>query len=247
MGSRVQLPPDFSLRRLRNRPADAGEKINADIKIRLPKSEGDNTSMVLSKLWVLKALAIVMAISVSACASKPFLKVQYQLPPASTALTGERISLAVADRRNDDSFLSSNAKKSLKNFNGIYSLVVLRADGSGDLIGAYDLDSLLKEIFKHRLENEGLQVVATADNADASLEIQLKEFKLDIVDHKWVLDMSYMAGLSKNSGLIAKDSVNGSAERLKLMGKNDAEKILGELVSDMVNKLDVAKLLQQAR
>jgi hypothetical protein len=47
--------------------------------------------------------------------------------------------------------------------------------------------------------------------------------------------------------LVAKESVNGSAERLKVMGKSDAEKILGELVSDMVNKLDVAKLLQQAR
>lgn len=203
--------------------------------------------MVLSKQLVLTALAIVMAILVSACASKPFLKVQYQLPSASTALTGERISLAVSDRRNDDSFLSSNAKKSINDFNGIYSLVVLRGDGSGNLIGAYDLDSLLKEIFKHRLENEGLQVVATDADADASLEIQLKEFKLDIVDHKWVLQMSYQAGLSKNRGLIAKESVNGSAERLKVMGKSDAEKILGELVSDMVNKLDVAKLLQQAR
>jgi hypothetical protein len=203
--------------------------------------------MVLSKQLVLTALAIVMAILVSACASKPFLKVQYQLPSASTALTGERISLAVSDRRNDDSFLSSNAKKSINDFNGIYSLVVLRADGSGNLIGAYDLDSLLKEIFKQRLENEGLQVVATDADADASLEIQLKEFKLDIVDHKWVLQMSYQAGLSKNRGLIAKESVNGSAERLKVLGKSDAEKILGELVSDMVNKLDVAKLLQQAR
>jgi hypothetical protein len=205
--------------------------------------------MVLSKQLVLTALAIVMAILVSACASKPFLKVQYQLPSASTALTGERISLAVSDRRNDDSFLSSNAKKSIKDFNGIYSLVVLRDDGSGNLIGAYDLDSLLKEIFKHRLENEGLQVVATGADAeaDASLEIQLKEFKLDIVDRKWVLQMSYQAGLSKNRGLIAKESVNGSAERLKVMGKSDAEKILGELVSDMVNKLGVAKLLQQAR
>lgn len=203
--------------------------------------------MVLSKQLVLTALAIVMAILVSACASKPFLKVQYQLPSASTALTGERISLAVSDRRNDDAFLSSNAKKSINDFNGIYSLVVLRADGSGNLIGAYDLDSLLKEIFKQRLENEGLQVVATDADADASLEIQLKEFKLDIVDHKWVLQMSYQAGLSKNRGLIAKESVNGSAERLKVMGKSDAEKILGELVSDMVNKLDVAKLLQQAR
>ena len=201
--------------------------------------------MVHNKQLILIALAV--AVLASACASKPFLKVQYQLPSSSTALTGERLSLTISDRRNDDAFLSANASKSLKNFNGTYSLVVLGDDGSGNLIGAYDLDSLLKEIFKQRLENEGLQVIAGADNADASLEIQIKEFKLDLVDRKWVLRMSYQAGLSKNSGMLAKESVNGSAERLKVMGKSDAEKILGELVTDMVNKLNVARLFQQAR
>jgi hypothetical protein len=203
--------------------------------------------VVLNKQLILIALAMAVAVLASACASKPFLKVQYQLPSSSTALTGERLSLTISDRRNDDAFLSANAKKSLKNFNGTYSLVVLRDDGSGNLIGAYDLDSLLKEIFKQRLENENVQVVASADNADASLEIQIKEFKLDLVDRKWVLRMSYQAGLSKNSGMLAKESVNGSAERLKVMGKSDAEKILGELVTDMVNKLNVSKLFQQAR
>ena len=203
---------------------------------------------VLSKQFILTVLAIALTGLVSACASKPFLKVQYQLPSPSTALTGERVSLAVSDRRNDDSFLSSNAKKSIKNFDGTYSLTIMRDDGSGNLIGAYDLDSLLKEIFKQRLENEGVQVFATAENTNTSLTIQLEEFKLDIVDRKWLLRMSYRADLSKkNNGLIATESVSGSAERLKVMGKTDAEKILGELVTDMVNRLDVAKLFEKTQ
>jgi hypothetical protein len=175
------------------------------------------------------------------------LKVQYQLPSSSTALTGETISLTISDLRKDAAFLSSSAKKSIKNFNGTYSLVVVRDDGSGNLIGAYDVDSLLKEIFKQRLENEGGQVFATAENANASLAIQLKEFKLDIVNRKWTLQMSYQAGLSKTKGIFAKESVSGSAERLKVMGKTDAEKILGELVTDMVNKLDVVKLFEKTQ
>jgi hypothetical protein len=203
--------------------------------------------MVLSKQFVLTALAMIIAVFLSACASKPFLEVQYQLPSASQALAGERVALAISDRRNDDAFLSSSAKESIKNFNGTYALVVLRDDGSRHLTGAYDLDSLLKEIFRHRLENEDVEVIATADKAGAGLEIHLKEFRLDIVDHKWVLRMGYQAELSKNGGLVAKESVNGSAERLKVMGKSDAEKILGDLVTDMVNRLDVAKMLQQAR
>jgi hypothetical protein len=200
-----------------------------------------------SKQLAPATLAIVIAVVVSACASKPFLKVRYQLPSSSTALTGESVSLAVSDRRNNDSFLSTNAQKSIKNFDGTFSLVVLGYDGGQTLVGVYDLNSVLKEIFKQRLQNEGLQVMSRADSANPDLEIQLMVFKLDSVDRKWVLRMSYRAELSDSSGVIAKESVNGSAERLRVMGKSDAEKILGELVSDMANKLDVTKLLDQTR
>ena len=58
--------------------------------------------------------------------------------------------------------------------------------------------------------------------------------------------MNYQANLTRNGQLLAKESVEGTAERLKVIGKGDAEKIIGELVSDMVNKLDLSKLLQQA-
>ena len=192
-------------------------------------------------------LALVISALLMACASRPFLKVQYQLPTPSTELTGESLYLQISDKRNDTAFLSSNAKKSLKDFNDTYSLVVLRADGSGNLLGAYDLNSLWRELFKQRLQNEGVTVSSGSDNTKASLEIQIKAFKLDIVGRKWMLHMSYLAGLSKNNTLRARESVNGSAERLKFMGKSDAEKILGELVTDMVNKLDVAQLFRQAQ
>jgi uncharacterized lipoprotein YajG len=203
--------------------------------------------MEFSRQLALAALAVFTAIMMSACASKPFLKVQYQLPTSSTVLTGETISLTISDLRKDTAFLSDNARKSIENFNDTYSLVVVRDDGSGNLIGAYDVDSLLREIFKQRLENEGGRVLATAENAKAGLAIQLKEFKLDIVDRKWTLRMGYQASLSRNKGIFAKESVSGSAERLKVMGKTDAEKILGGLVTDMVNRLDVAKLFEKTQ
>ena len=203
--------------------------------------------MVHGNRFVPAALALVISALLMACASKPFLKVQYQLPSPSTKLTGEHLYLQISDKRSDTAFLSSNAQKSLKDFNDTYSLVVLRADGSGNLLGAYDLNSLWQELFNQRLQNEGVTVSSSSDSTKAGLEIQIKAFKLDIVDRKWMLEMSYQAGLSINNTLRARESVNGSAERLKLMGKSDAEKIMGELVTDMVNKLDVAQLFRQAQ
>lgn len=203
--------------------------------------------MVNGNRFVPAALVLVISAVLMACASKPFLKVHYQLPSPSTELTGERLHLQISDYRNDKAFLSANAQKSLKDFNDTYSLVVQRADGSGNLLGAYDLNSLWRELFNQRLQNEGVTVSSSSDNTNANLEIRIKAFKLDIVDRKWMLQMSYQAGLSINNTLRARESVNGSAERLKLMGKSDAEKIMGELVSDMVNKLDVAQLFRQAQ
>ena len=201
--------------------------------------------METRKLFALSVMCL--AILASSCTPKPYLKVKYQLPSTSAALKGETISLTISDRRTDASFLSSAARKSLKNFDGTFSLVVLRDDGSRNLIGAYDVNSLLKEVFSRRLQNEGAQVSASADRTGARLEIELKEFKLDIVGRKWVLRMGYQAGLTGQAGVLAEESVDGSAERAKVVGKTDAEMILGDLVTDMVNRLDVARLFQKAQ
>jgi hypothetical protein len=146
--------------------------------------------------------------------------------------------------RNKDVFLTESAKKSLKGFKGSFSLVVLREDGSGNLVGAYDLNSLLIEVFKQRLENDGMQVIAAQDSADPTLVIQLKKLELDLTGRKWIIRMGYQARLEDSGKLLASESINGSAERLKVIGKSDAEKIISELLTDMVNKLDLVKLFQ---
>jgi hypothetical protein len=204
--------------------------------------------MRLYNYVILAALTLIIAVFTSACSSKSFLKVQYQLPSSTTrVLDGQKVSLSVADMRNKDVFLTESAKKSLKGFKGSFSLVVLREDGSGNLVGAYDLNSLLTEIFKQRLENSGMQVIASQDGVDPALVIRLKKLELDLSGRKWIISMGYQARLEESGNLIASESINGSAERLKVIGKSDAEKIISELLTDMVNKLDLVKLFQQVR
>jgi ABC-type uncharacterized transport system auxiliary subunit len=193
------------------------------------------------------ALLITTAI-ISACSSdKPFLIIHYQLPSPSETLAGKRVQLSVNDARADKAFLSDSARKSLLSFNDTYSLVVLKEDGSGNLLGVYDLTALLSQIFSQRMTNMGMQVVPAAESADFKLEIKLKEFKLDLASRKWVANMNYQADLLKDGSVRAMEAVSGSAERLQLLKKNDAEKVLGELLTDMANKLDLVRLFQQAQ
>jgi hypothetical protein len=46
--------------------------------------------------------------------------------------------------------------------------------------------------------------------------------------------------------MASQQTINGSAERTFIMGRSDADKVVGELVSDTINKLDVALLFKQA-
>ena len=203
--------------------------------------------MIPSKRTMLAVPVLILLVLTGACSSKPFLIVHYQLPPPSKALEGRAVSLVVTDTRDNKAFLTDSAKKSLRGFNGTYSLVVLKDDGSGNLLGVYEIDALISESFKKRMHNLGMQVAPATDKPEYELEIRLKEFKLDLAGRKWIIKMSYQANLLKNGRILAMESVNGSAERLKVMGKSDAEKVLGELLTDMVNKLDLAKLFQQAQ
>jgi ABC-type uncharacterized transport system auxiliary subunit len=203
--------------------------------------------MRFSNRTAFTALTLVLLTLAAGCSSKQFLVVHYQLPEPPDTLEVGDVYLTVSDVRENKAFLSENAQRSLRNFNDTYSLVVQQADGSGNLLGIYEINTLLLQVFNKRLENMGMQVTAPADQAEYELEIKLKEFKLDLVGQKWIINMNYQADLAKNRDLRAMETVSGSAERLKVISESDAEKVLGELLTDMVNKLDLAKLFQLAR
>lgn len=203
--------------------------------------------MITSKRAVLAKAALILLFLAGACSSKPFLIVHYQLPSPSDALAGKEVRPIVSDLRENKAFLSENAKKSIKQFNETYSLVAVNQDGSGNLLGIYEIDTLLSELFKQRLTNLGIRVPPPTNDSEYELEINLQDFKIDLAGRKWIMNMSYQANLLKDGRLLGTESVSGSAERVKVMGKSDAEKLMGELMSDMVNKLEMTKLFQQAR
>ena len=203
--------------------------------------------MKLRKPRVLLIPTLVLALFAGACASKTFLKVQYQLPSPSRTLEGRQVDLAVSDMRSKKTLVTENARKALKNFKGTFSLTVLREDGSGDLVGAYDFASLLSEVFRRRLKNEGILATAVSEGTLPELKIDITEFQIDYADRKWIVSMNYRASLLENGILLSKESVSGDAERLKVVGKTGAEKLLSELITDVVNKLNLVGLFQQAR
>jgi hypothetical protein len=196
----------------------------------------------------IKTIAIILfiALATSHCASKNFLVVNYQLPSETVTARESDISLMFEDQRAEQALVTKSAKMALKDFSGNFALIVARDNKSERLLGAFSLCSMMKTIFKQRFENAGIRVAPEDQDRPTAVEIVLKEFKLDLVNRKWVVQMTYQANLIEQNRFVAGQTITGSAERLRIVGSKDAEKIIGELITDAVNRLNLNELFQSA-
>jgi len=196
----------------------------------------------------IRAALIILLIPMAAnfCASKNYLIVNYQLPTESAELKETRVVLTVKDIRENPTIVTQSAKKALKNFSGNFVLNVAKQNKDYKLQGAFGLSSMIRKIFRHRLENAGVQIVTEENSEDSIVEIVLKEFSLDLQNRKWIIKMNYEANLIKQNRVVAGEKVTGSAERLRVISGKNAEMVIGELVTDMVNRLNLNELLQAA-
>ena len=191
-------------------------------------------------------LILFIAIAVSFCASKNFLKVNYQLPKEPVELSETKVALTVKDARENPDIVTKSSKKALKNFSGHFALIVAKEKNEDKLVGAFGLSSLIREIFKHRFENAGIQVLSEEDSEDLVVEIILKAFLLDLQDRKWIIQMDYQANLLKQNQVVGGEMITGSAERLRVISGKNAERVIGELVSDVVNRLNLSDFFKAA-
>jgi len=191
---------------------------------------------------------MIIGMFVCACTKPSHVKINYQLPSKLDELKGQKISFDLKDKRTDKTIFSENAKKKLKNLTGLFSLsLIQKSEQDGSLVGIFDLPSLFREAFKRRLENMGIEVLLLQDKKEPTIKIFIKDFFLDLVDRKWVVRIKYETNLIKDGKILARQIISGEAERVRLIGSGDAEKVLGEIFTDMVNKLDLPKLFRDAR
>jgi hypothetical protein len=194
----------------------------------------------------IKAILIILfvALATSFCASKNFLVVKYKLPVEQEIPGETSVSLVFKDSREDPATVTKSARTGLKGFSGNFTLIVSQENKNDRLAGAFSLHSMIRQIFKNRLENAGIRVASEGESRETAVEIILKVFKLDLVGRKWVINMTYQANLIRQNRFAAGETVTGSAERLRVVGSKDAELVIGELITDVVNRLNLSELFK---
>lgn len=191
-------------------------------------------------------MVLFIALIIGSCASKNYLVVNYQLPSETITAKETEIVLIFKDQRAEQAIVTQSAKMALKDFSGNFALIVTSDSKNERLVGAFSLSSLMKSIFTQRLKNAGIRVASEDQGQATALEIILKAFKLDLVERKWVVQMSYQANFLKHNRFVSGETITGNAERLRVVGSKDAEKVIGELMTDAVNRLDLDALFRSA-
>jgi hypothetical protein len=192
-------------------------------------------------------LSVLFIVLMAGCASIPELKVLYQLPAPSSDLEGKKVFLAVDDIRKTKTLFGEGAKQEFGNYAGNISLSVARYKETGFKIGPFQLPEMTKEGFRKRLENAGIEVLSERSHGEPQLLIVINRFTLDLVDRTWIAKMSYDAKLMKDGTVLAAQIIEGEAERVKVMGRKEADTVTGEMFTDMVNRLDLLRLFQKAQ
>jgi len=189
---------------------------------------------------------VAFGILAAACASSNVMNVQYQLPALAGGPIPRSVVVVFEDARKNRAFLTPSAREELEGFSDVYALTVSKPGRGNELRGAYPLGPLFTEILRYRLEDSGVKVMPPGANADAELNVVLNEFQLDFGDRKWSASVAYETRLLKNGTLLSMQAVTGNAERVMFMKKADAEKVVGELVSDAINQMDLTGLFKRA-
>lgn len=188
-----------------------------------------------------------VVVLLAGCAGRAYLIVDYDLPPESQTLKGQTVMMVIRDLREDRTIFSATAGEQFPGFEDRYSLAWNTQDGTRVLVGEYDLENLFRQAFAKRLERLGVEVASASASYAPVFEVVLKKLKIDLRGRQWVADVVYEANLSRDSHLIAREKITGSAERLRVIGRKGADTVLSEIFSDIINRADIVKLFQQAK
>ena len=191
------------------------------------------------------AVCLLLAMFMGACAKPYHLNVTYVLPQAQGVLTKSRVAIKIIDARENTMIFSEKAQKEFDKWDGTFVLVQPEKAQAAQAATS-EFTDILNDALKKRLNVMNVDVVNEATDALPVLKLTLKKFFLDLDGRNWVSDFRFDVELSKDGSKTGREEVSAQAERTKVMGKGGGEKLIGEIFSEGINKLNLQKLFENA-
>lgn len=192
-------------------------------------------------------LLLAIACICGCAAPRPYLMVDYQLPPVTDQLIGQKVRLEVKDVRQDTQAFTPAAAEHFKNFQNRYSLTWVSQNKNRISAGEKNMQELFLETFKKRLEQMGAEVVYTDREEIPLFQVLINSLKVDLKNRKWTAQAGYEASLSVDNLIVAREKVSGEGEKAYIIGRKGADDSLSDIFTSVINKVDIVKLFQQAK
>ena len=181
-----------------------------------------------------------------ACSSLPRLNVSYLMQAVEEFPELEEIDLKVEDARRSGNIFGPAAAAQQGGNIQMVSLSVGPAVDDVRPEGIFDVPGLMREAFERKFAADGFKsVTGTADDIPVVV-IVVKDFFIDIVKQNWTGRIAYDAKLLVDGEMKVTRSIEGTARRLNVLGRGDADILIGELFTDCVNRLDLQRLFEVA-
>jgi len=176
-----------------------------------------------------------------ACATLPSMNVTYRTMPQSNILEGREIYFRFIDKRSDKDIIGEGAKEIYKYFAGSINFIVSKGKKDKSFVGIYEAESLFKDAFSIYLENMGLRLLPEPKPGIPELAIKLHDFVLDLSGRRWVTRIVYEAEFIHDGDVLIRE-FRGEGEKLRISGLTQADQVVSETFTDMVNQLDVKRM-----
>jgi hypothetical protein len=202
--------------------------------------------------WFFFPIAVLAATMMLSCSSVPMLNVNYKVPEKTNQLVGKRVLLEIRDSRQDKEMFGAGAKEDFQNATETVSLSVAEGNEKGFKIGLFPLSDIMRQVFEERFKSLGMVVVTDKDKTgeEPGIVIDLRAFNLDLtpgtIKRDWKASMTYNVEISSKGKALATTQITGQSEKLRIIGRKEADSLVSDLVTDLVNRLDVQALLKQA-
>jgi len=194
----------------------------------------------------------LLLLTMPSCSTVPTLNVNYRTPGETNQLKGKKVFLEIRDSRSDKEMLGNGAKEDFANISETVSLSVAEGNEKGFKVGLFPVTDLMKEIFKERLKGLGLEVVTDINGKgnEPTVAVDLQAFKLDLikgtVKRTWTASMAYNIEILENGKVLASNKISGESEKLKIILRKEADSLVSDLVTDLVNRLNAEALFKEA-
>ena len=199
------------------------------------------------KGYVNLTILLLLATGCCSCAKQSYINVDYRLPSDTATLAGRTVFVETRDLRSDLAIFNKPAQEKFEDFTGLFSLSLEMPNEQQKILGAYALPTLFETALKQRLGKLGVAIAGEPSPTIPVFQIKINQFHINLADQKWLAEISYEASLTQDTQLVAREVVSGSAERLRLMGSGGAEKVIGEIFTEMINRLNIERLFEQAK